>query len=118
MEVLGCAGWVAHSHVDFFLKFCNAHGFWRWVVASVSQLQISFDSARRVLWTLAIITVRQKHNKTVLHIPLGLTTCDELVNHNLTSISKVSKLCFPKDQTHWLGHCIAILKTEDGILTK
>ena len=116
MEVLGCAGWVAHSHVDFFLKFCNSYRFWRWVVASVSQLQISFDSARRVLWTLAIITVRQKHNKTVLDIPLGLTTCDELVNHNLTSISKVSKLSFPHIELIRITNIVSVFKSKDSIL--
>jgi hypothetical protein len=51
-----------------------------------------------MLWASSIITMRQKHNETVLYVPFGFTRDYELIDDDLSTVSKISELSFPKGQ--------------------
>ncbi len=69
-----------------------------------------------MLWSLAIVAVRQEHDKTLLDIPLGFTGSDHGINDNLCSICEVTKLCLPNGEGVRVGLGVTILETENGIL--
>ena len=69
-----------------------------------------------MFWAVSIETVGKKHDKTVVNVPFSLTRSDELVNHNLSAISKITKLGFPECQSVWQSHSISILETKHSIL--
>jgi hypothetical protein len=97
MEIVGGGRTIDNLHVGSLQNVGSRSGLkvgWDSAVL-ISQLQESFHSARRVLWTVSIESVRKKHNKTVFHIPLGLTRAEELINDNLSSVCEISKLGLP-----------------------
>ena len=69
-----------------------------------------------MLWSLAVVAVRQKHDKTLLDIPLGFTGSDHGIDDNLSSVCEVTKLSLPTGQGVRVGLGVAILETETGIL--
>ena len=69
-----------------------------------------------MLRALSIITMRQEHNETVLDVPLLLTRANELIDHDLSTVSEVTKLSLPKDESVRVGLGIAILETKDSVL--
>ena len=52
-----------------------------------------------MLWSLAFVAMRQKHNQTAGAVPLGAARTDELVDDDLGTVGKVTKLGFPDCQT-------------------
>jgi hypothetical protein len=64
-------------------------------IVLITKLKISFNSGRWVLWAIAIITVREKHDKTGSCIPLCLSWCDKCINNNLSLVWEITELCFP-----------------------
>ena len=58
----------------------------------VTQLEESLDSSRRVLRSLSVVSMGQRHDETSSLEPLSLSGRDELVNDDLASVRKVSEL--------------------------
>jgi len=61
----------------------------------VTHLQKSLHSGWRVLGTVTIVAMGQKHDETISNIPFRLSRDNELINNNLCAIGKVSKLSLP-----------------------
>ncbi|KAH3669269.1 hypothetical protein OGAPHI_001390 [Ogataea philodendri] len=87
-----------------------------WVL--ITQLQVSLYSSGRVLWTLSVVTVRQRQNNSRSLLPLGLTSSNELVNNDLRSIGKVTELGFPDNKSVWRGQRVSVLKSHHTVLRK
>ena len=118
MEIVGGGGTIDNLHVGAPQNIGSRVAFsvsWDMAVL-IGQLQESFHSARGVLWTVSVETVRKEHNKTALHVPLGLARAEELINDNLSSVCEISKLGFPKAQGIWVGLGVSEFVTEDGKL--
>lgn len=97
MEIVGGSRTVDNLHIGALQNIASRGAFcvsWDATVL-ISQLQESFHSARRVLWTISVESVRKEHNKTVFHIPFGFTGAEELINDNLSTVSEISKLGLP-----------------------
>ncbi|OIQ77334.1 hypothetical protein GALL_409690 [mine drainage metagenome] len=60
--------------------------------------------------------MRQHQGNTIDSTPLDFTGGDELVNHDLGTVGKVTKLCFPDDQGIGVIGSIAVLESENGLL--
>jgi hypothetical protein len=56
----------------------------------VAELEEALDPGRRVLRTLAVVAVRERHDETRTLQPLALAGGDELVNHDLGAVGKVA----------------------------
>ncbi|MNJ50902.1 hypothetical protein D3C77_461910 [compost metagenome] len=79
-----------------------------------TQLQVTFQTRRGVLWALAFVTVRQQHHQATHTAPFLLTGADELVDHYLSTVGKVTKLRFPDGQGARLCGGVAIFKCQNG----
>lgn len=118
MEVIGCCRAIYNLHIslseDIFIVVIHSVKWYKLVL--IAKLEVSLGSGRWVLWTCTIVSVRQQHYKAVLHIPFCLTRCNELIDNNLGTISKITELRFPKSQTIWIGLCISKLVTKHSEL--
>ena len=56
----------------------------------VAELEEALDAGRRVLRTLAVVAVRERHDETRTLQPLALAGGDELVDHDLGAVGKVA----------------------------
>jgi hypothetical protein len=65
----------------------------------VAKLQPTLHSTRRVLGTLAIITMRQREDETGALQPLGLSRSDKLVDNDLSVVGEVTELGLPHDES-------------------
>ena len=116
MEVLGSSRAVAKTEVHSFDNLRLWHIISGWLIVSIVKLKESLDTARGVLWASTVISVRQEHDETGFDIPFGLGRSHELVNHDLSSVSEITKLGLPKHKSRWIGLRVAELVTEDGVL--
>ena len=82
-----------------------------WVLGR--QLEITLHAARRVLWSLSIISVRKRHNETGTLHPLDLTGSDELINDTLSVVGEVTELGLPHDEGVWRGQRVSVLESEN-----
>lgn len=64
----------------------------------------------------AIIAVRQKHDQTRLDVPLGLTGSHKLIDHDLSTVSKVTELGLPEAEGVGVRLSVTLFETEDGVL--
>src|SRR5690625_401202 len=67
---------------------------------------------------LSFITVGKVHNNCRSLTQFGLRRGDKLIDDNLGTIGKISKLCFPDNQSIQFSSRIPKLKTESRKLTK
>jgi len=56
-----------------------------------------------MLWSISIITMRKESNKSILDVPLHFSRGDKLINDNLGTIGKVTKLSFPQTEGIRMG---------------
>jgi hypothetical protein len=84
----------------------------------VAELEVSFETSGRVLRTLTIVTVGQRHNKACSLHPLNLTRGDELVDDTLGVIGKVTKLSLPHDQSMRRRQGVTVLEAKCTELTQ
>jgi hypothetical protein len=84
----------------------------------VAELKVSLEASRRVLGTLTIITVGQRHDETGSLHPLDLTRSDKLVNDTLSVVGEVTELGLPHDKGVGRGQGVTILKAEGTKLTQ
>ena len=62
------------------------------------ELQVTFDTGRRVFRALTFIAVRKQHGQTALAAPLRFAGADELIDYDLSAVGKVTELGFPNRQ--------------------
>lgn len=67
-----------------------------------------------MLRALSVISVRQKHYESILDIPFGFAGTDELVDDDLGTIRKITKLRLPKYKRVWMCLSIAKFEAEDS----
>src|SRR5690606_5951856 len=77
-----------------------------------TELQVALQARRRVFRALPFITMWQQHGQTAESAPLVLTTGDELVDHNLSTVGEVTELSFPDHQCVRHGGGIAIFERQ------
>jgi hypothetical protein len=78
----------------------------------VRQLEITLHTARRVLWTLSVVTVRKRHDETRTLHPLNLTRGDELIDDTLGVVGEVTELGLPHNKRIWRGQRVTVLEAE------
>jgi len=114
MEILGRSRAVSNTNVSLLHDFSISHI--RRCIRSVTQLKETFQSGRRVLGTIAIVAVRQEHDKSILNIPFRFSRDDFGVDHNLSSVSEISELGFPKAESVRVSLGISIFESKYGVL--
>src|SRR5205085_3226474 len=95
MEILGRVGGLANLEI-----------------VACGQLQVTLDASAGVLWSLAFVAVREKHDDAGEQSPLVFTSADELVENRLSDVGKISKLRFPQNQCFRIIASIAVFKAE------
>ena len=68
-----------------------------------------------MLWALPLVAVRQQHHETVLLTPFIFSSNDVLVDHDLSTVDEVAKLCFPCNKCVVVGMCVPVLETECAV---
>ena len=81
----------------------------------VDELQITLHATRRVLRTLTVVTVGQAHDKTRTLEPLDFSRSNKLVNNDLGSVGKITKLSFPHDKCVGRRKRVTILESETRV---
>jgi hypothetical protein len=84
----------------------------------VAELEEALETARRVLWTLAVEAVRQRHDETGALDPLLLASSNELINDALRVVGEVTELGLPHDEAIGVGQRVAVFETEGAILAE
>ena len=115
MEIVGGSGAIGNLKVGFTkdVPVAVVDPIERDLVILIGELQESLSSRGRMFWTLPVKTVRKEHDKTVFDVPFGLTRRDELINDNLCSVGKITKLSLPDVQGVWASLGVAQLVPQD-----
>ena len=83
-----------------------------------TQLQIAFQTRGGVLRALAFVAVRQQHDQATHPAPLLLAGADELIDHHLSAVSKVTKLRFPDSQGARFRSGVAVFERQHRFFRK
>ena len=67
-----------------------------------------------MLRPLAFVAMRQQHHQTAHAKPFDFTTCNKLIDDDLSTIGEISKLSFPYRQSLWRRHGISIFETKNA----
>lgn len=113
MEQVGWGGHVSDLHVTVLVLALELLSSWEdaWVLAG--ELKVTLHAARGVLWSLTIISVWKRHDKTGPLHPLDLTGGNELINDTLSIIGEVTKLGLPHDKGVWRGEGVSVLESKN-----
>mmetsp|Transcript_13546 Transcript_13546/g.32144 ORF Transcript_13546/g.32144 Transcript_13546/m.32144 type:complete len:542 (-) Transcript_13546:1424-3049(-) len=117
MEVVGGSRAVDNLHIALL----DLHTLIPAKVGNVMRifihlLQEALHSARRMFGSLTIVSVRQEHHETTLTEPLVLSRHNELVDHDLSSVHKVTELSLPKNEAVGVLQTVPVLETKDSKL--
>jgi len=104
-------------NVDILKLLLVAH-ILLYIAVIVTELQESLDSARAMFRSLAVHSMRQVHDNSRGLAPLGLGTGDEVVDHDLRTVCKVSELGLPNDQGILVGDRVSVFEAEDSVLAQ
>lgn len=98
MEQIGWGSHISDLHVAVLMLAFQF--IWGRIDAGifVAQLEVSLHTSRRMLRSLSIIAVGQRHDETRSLHPLDFTGSDKLIDDALGVVSKVTELGFPDDQ--------------------
>jgi hypothetical protein len=118
MEQVGRRGHVGDLHVAVLVLTDKLLTSGEITGILVAELKISLQTSRRVLGSLAIVTVGQRHDKTGSLHPLDLARGDKLVDDTLSVVGKVTELCLPHDKGVGRGERVTILKAQSTKLTE
>jgi hypothetical protein len=115
VEVVGGGGAVGDGPVGTLNDFLIGHGR-ECIEVLVGELEETLNTARAVLRSSTLITVRKEHNQTRLTEPLVLTRGDELINDDLGTVGEVTELSLPKDQSVGVFKGVSKLESKLGKL--
>src|ERR1700687_71933 len=62
------------------------------------ELHEAFQTCAGMLWSLALVAVRQKHHEPRRQIPFILARADELVDDHLRAVGEIPELRFPQNE--------------------
>lgn len=88
------------------------------VASVVGEVEHSFDSRLRVLWSLSVHAVRQHHNDARLLSPLCFRTHNEVVDDDLSAVHEVTELGLPNHKAVGVGDRVAVLEAEHSELAE
>jgi hypothetical protein len=113
VEVLGSCRAVHNLDVAFLIQITlgNSQG----AVVRVTALQVTLNTATGVLGTITVETVRQQHYQTIMQVPFGFAGGHKLIDHNLSTVSKITELGLPHGQGVGQAGCIAVFEAENSI---
>src|SRR5687768_6975033 len=60
-----------------------------------TQLQIAFETSRRMFRALALVAMREKEHESAAFLPLVLGRCNVLIDDDLCTVREISELRFP-----------------------
>ena len=80
-----------------------------------AKLQEPLDARRRVLRTLALVTVRQHHGQAGIAAPLGFGRHDELIDPDLRTVDEIAELGLPDRERVGLCARITVLEGQHGL---
>src|SRR5438105_7694652 len=83
-------------------------------VVAGSQVKETFQSGAGVLWTLALVPVRQEQDQAAEPLPFVLGAGDELIDDRLRRIPKISVLSLPHDQAIRKIKTVAIFESKNA----
>lgn len=112
MEEVSRGGHVGNLHVAVLVLALKLLGIGEDPRVLVGKLEVALNTSRRMLRTLTIITVGQRHDKAGTLHPLDLTRGDELVDDALRVVGKVTKLRLPHDEGVGGGQRIAVFEAK------
>ena len=69
-----------------------------------------------MLWSLALVAVRQQEHQRWFLAPLGAGGRQELVDDDLRAVGEVAELGLPQDQRLWCVDAVAVLESQAGVL--
>src|ERR1035437_3673659 len=98
---LGGGGAVAHLHVVFR-----------------AEREVALNARAGVFGALPFVAVGEEHHQAAGLAPLLLAAGDELVDHDLRAVGEIAELRFPDDQRQRLGHRVAELEAQHGVLAE
>jgi hypothetical protein len=101
VEQVSRGGHVDNLHVAILVLAGKLVLGWEDARIFVAKLQITLQTTRRMLWALAVISVRQRHDQACPLHPLDFTRCNELINDALSVVCKVTKLGLPHHKCIW-----------------
>lgn len=116
VEQVGRGGWVRNLHIAVLVLSVKLLWGWEHTLVFVTHLQVSLDSTGGVLWTLTVVTVRQGQDETGSLLPLGLTTGNELIDDDLSSVGEVTELSLPLHVGIRREQGITVFETHDTVL--
>src|SRR6202165_4966135 len=71
-----------------------------------------------MLWSLALVAVRQKHHQPRRKVPLVLTRADELVDDDLCAVGEIPELRFPQNERLGIVTAKSIFESQAARLGK
>ena len=116
MEQVRRRSWVSNLNIAVLMLAVQLVSGWEDARILIAKLEITLQSARGVLGTLAIITVGQRHDKARTLEPLGLAGRDELVNDTLSIVGEVTELGLPHHESVWRGERVAVFEAKTKYL--
>lgn len=84
----------------------------------IGELKVSLETSRRVLGTLSVVAVGQRHDETGSLHPLDLTRGDKLVNDTLGVVGEITELGLPHDEGVGRLERVTVLETESAELAE
>src|SRR5467141_5227779 len=123
-HALGCEDdeWLAPrtarlpaQHVEILgggRRLANLHVVFR------GELHEAFQTRAGMLWSLALVAVRQKHHQPRRQIPFILARADELVDDHLRAIDEIPELRFPQNERLGVVAAESVFETEATRLGK
>ena len=90
----------------------------RLYVVAGAQYQKALDARARVLRALALEAVRQQQHQAAGLAPFRFGAGDELVDHDLRAVDEIAELRLPHHQRERIGHAIAELEAQHGVLAQ
>ena len=98
VEQVGGGGHVGNLHVAVLVLSVNLVGGWVNARILIAKLEVTFQSAGRVLRALTVISMGQRHDETRSLNPFRFTRGNELINDTLGVVGEVTELSFPHDK--------------------
>ena len=101
VEILRRRGAVGHLHVVLG-----------------AQREEALDARAGMLRPLPFVAVRQQQHQAARLAPLRFRAGDELVDHDLRAVGEIAELRLPHHQRQRIGHAVAELEAQHGVLAE
>ena len=112
VEEVSRRGHICDLHVAVLMLAIKRIFGWENAGIFVAKLKVSLHSARRMLRSLAIVAMGERHDQTGALEPFDFAGRDELIDDALTIVGKVTELGFPDDQGVRRGKRISVFEAE------